>query len=279
MNAVIAGALRQARIETRIQLFTLTGLSWFLWPFIGLVIMFFLRDSSVMGSAVSLAQLGVPGVATMYLVTGGILGIAGGLVQEREDGTLLRAKTVPHGMAAHLIGGIITYGAVSLVPTLAIVLGARLLVPGLGPASAGGWLLVIGVAVLGLFATMPVGAVLGALARGPMAVAMVAMVVYAAMAVSGIFYPLAALPTWLQWVGQVLPTYWVGLGMRAAMLPPEAATLEAGGSFHLVGVVIALLVWAAVGLALAPVALRRMARRQSGSVVAAARDRVMAKGY
>lgn len=279
MNAVLAGAWRQALIETRIQLFTLTGLSWIIWPVIGLVVMFFLRDTSVMGSAVSLAQLGIPGIVTMYLVTGGLLGIAGGLVQEREDGTLLRAKSVPHGMAAHLIGSIGTYGAVSLLPTLALAVGAHLVVPGLGPTGPGGWLLFAGVAVLGLLATMPIGAVLGAVARGPMAIAFVAMVSYAAMAISGVFYPLGALPTWLQWIGQALPTYWVGLGMRAAMLPPEAAALEVDGSFRLAGVVVALLAWAVLGLAFAPAALRRMARRQSGSIVAAARDRVMTKGY
>jgi ABC-2 type transport system permease protein len=32
-------------------------------------------------------------------------------------------------------------------------------------------------------------------------------------------------------------------------------------------------------MAVAPVLLRRMARRQSGSVVAAARERVMQRGY
>ena len=37
--------------------------------------------------------------------------------------------------------------------------------------------------------------------------------------------------------------------------------------------------WAILGLILAMVFLRRMARRQSGSAVAAARERVMARGY
>jgi hypothetical protein len=38
-------------------------------------------------------------------------------------------------------------------------------------------------------------------------------------------------------------------------------------------------VWAVIGMMLAPVVLRRMARRQSGSAVAAARQRIMAKDY
>jgi len=34
-----------------------------------------------------------------------------------------------------------------------------------------------------------------------------------------------------------------------------------------------------IGMTLAPIMLRRMARRQSGSAVAAARERIMSKGY
>lgn len=57
-----------------------------------------------------------------------------------------------------------------------------------------------------------------------------ALVVYASMAVSGIFYPITALPDWLAALGKCLSTYWIGLGYRSALLPPEAAALEAGGS-------------------------------------------------
>jgi ABC-2 type transport system permease protein len=37
--------------------------------------------------------------------------------------------------------------------------------------------------------------------------------------------------------------------------------------------------WAVFGLVLAPILLRRMARRQSGSALAKVRERVMSKGY
>jgi ABC-2 type transport system permease protein len=38
-------------------------------------------------------------------------------------------------------------------------------------------------------------------------------------------------------------------------------------------------VWAVLGMVLAPIVLRRMARRESGSTVAAARERYMSQGY
>ena len=38
-------------------------------------------------------------------------------------------------------------------------------------------------------------------------------------------------------------------------------------------------VWAVIGFLLAPILLRRMARRQSGSALAKVRERYMSKGY
>lgn len=277
--AVLAGVARHARIEARVQLFTWTALGWFLWPAVGLVTLFFLRDTSVMRSAISLAQLGIPGVVAMYVVTGGLLGIGGALVEEREDGTLLRAKTIPGGISAHLAGNMITYGFVALVPVAAFLLVGSVAVETALPATPSRWLLLVAVCLLGLIATMPAGAVLGCLVRGPLAMAVIGTVTMASTAISGIFYPLTALPVWLQWVGQALPTYWIGMGLRAALLPPEAASLELHGSWQLATMTAVLGFWCAAGVLLAPGALRRMARRQSGSVVAAARERVMAKGY
>lgn len=127
--------------------------------------------------------------------------------------------------------------------------------------------------------TLPFGAVLGSLFRSPLSVLWVMLIVYGITALSGIFYPLTALPGWLQGVAQAFPVYWIGLGVRSAVLPGEAVALEVGESWRTLETFGALGVWTVLGLVLAPMALRRMARRQSGSAVAAARERVMARGY
>jgi ABC-2 type transport system permease protein len=57
------------------------------------------------------------------------------------------------------------------------------------------------------------------------------------------------------------------------------AAAEIGGSWRTLETFMMLGAWAALGLLLAPSVLRRMARRQSGSAVARARERIMAKGY
>lgn len=276
---VVRAAARQARIELRIQLFSPLVLGWLWFPFLGLGVMLFLKDTEVLGSSVSLAQLGIPGMLTLTLISGGVLGVAGQLLTERDDGTLLRAKSMPHGMLSHLLGNVLISAGTSLGPVILLLVPAAFLIPGITPTSASGWLLFLAVSVLGLTATLPWGALLGAVMKSPMMIAWTSLVVYGAMAIAGIFYPLAALPGWLQVIGQILPTYWIGLGMRSALLPPEAAALELGGSWHTAETIAILVLWTAVGMALAPGALKRMARRQSGSQVAAASERLMSRGY
>ncbi len=70
----------------------------------------------------------------------------------------------------------------------------------------------------------------------------------------------------------MFPFYWLGLGMRSALLPDAAAAVELSGSWQHLETVAVLGAWAVVGLVLAPVVLRRMARRESGASVEAGRQ-------
>lgn len=126
---------------------------------------------------------------------------------------------------------------------------------------------------------LPWGALLGSVFRSMLGLGMATMSIYAFAAISGLFYPITALPGWLQVIGQVGPLYWIGRGLRSVFLPPEASALEIGGAWGIGLTVLILLAWSVIGLLLAPVFLRRMARKQSGSSVAAARDRALARGY
>lgn len=278
-GAIARGALRQTLIEIRIQMLSPMLLSWLIMPGIGLLVLWFLRDSDVMGSEVSLAQLGIPGLLAMTVVTSGLIGIAGQLITERDDGTLLRAKAVPGGMPSRLIGDVAVNIGTALCPMLLLLGLAGFFVPGIWPSSPLAWFTLLWVSILGLFATLPFGAVFGAMLRTPALLWTTALGTYGLLAVSGIFYPLQALPGWLQVFAQALPVYWTGLGLRTALLPDEAVVLEIGQSWRVLETAGMLGLWTVAGLVLAPIALRRMARRQSGSAVAAARERVLNQGY
>ena len=197
------------------------------------------------------------------------------LTVEREDGTLLRAKATPNGMLGYLVGKIVTVAG-GLVIDLAIVLvPGMFIINGLEYGRPSSWLTLAWVVVLGLVATLPLGAIFGSLISSSRGLGLIMPPIMGMIAISGIFYPITAMPQWLQWVAQVFPIYWLGLGVRSALLPDSAAVVELGESWRHLETVAVLGAWAVLGLVVAPVVLRRMARRESGSSVAARRDKVM----
>ena len=135
-----------------------------------------------MGSDVTLAQLGIPGILAITLLSTGMMGAAGQLVTEREDGTLLRAKAVPNGLAAHLMGNVLVIGAISFSPMLLFVLATTLAYRDATPRGAAGWLVFVGVCLLGLLATLPAGAVLGALVKNMATYGWLTLILYASIA-------------------------------------------------------------------------------------------------
>jgi ABC-2 type transport system permease protein len=144
---------------------------------------------------------------------------------DREDGTLLRAKATPNGMIGYLVGKIVMFALTNLVGLVLLVIPA-LTVAGdllLGPRT---WLLLALVFVLGMVSTVPVSVALGSLVKSAAQTGLLFLASMLLIIPSGIFYPITALPTWLQWVGQGSPFYWLGLGARSAMLPGVAAARE-----------------------------------------------------
>ena len=160
--------------------------------------------------------------------------------------------------------------------TLAIILvPGMLLFDGLRLGSSGSWLTLAWVLLLGLVATMPIGAVLGLLFPGPRSMGLIMVSMMGLVATSGIFYHIGGFPVWLQGIAQVFPIYWLGLGMRSVFLPDALTAAELYHSWRHLEAFGVLSAWAVLGLVIAPVILRRMARRESGSAVAARRERVL----
>ncbi|XVU24386.1 ABC transporter permease [Actinoplanes sp. CA-054009] len=275
MIETVRTGVSRGRIELRQTLTTPLDLWGYLFPtLILLVVLFFMRDATLPGTSFSLGASTLPGMLGMNLAFGGLLTIAQLLVVDREDGTLLRAKATPNGMSGYLIGKVVAVGGMTLVSVLAVLIPGALLVDGLetGP---GTWLTLLWLLPLALLATMPIGAALGSIFESPRAFPVIMIPLFGLIAISGIFYPITAMPGWLQGVAQVFPLYWLGLGMRSAFLPDALAAVELTGSWRALETFGVLAAWAVVGLALAPALLRRMARRESGSAVAARRERMM----
>ncbi len=230
------------------------------------------RDTKIEGTDLMLPSVALPSILGGLVAFGVVIGPAYALAMEKEDGTLLRAKAVPHGLTGYFTGQLL-FQTVSLLPQqLAILIPAFLLFDGL-MADASGWFTVLWVVGLGLLAALPIGMMIGALVPSSQKVGTWGMLPVMVLAgISGIFYPLQQLWEWVQVVAQVFPMYWLGLGMRSAFLPDSAAALELGGDWRTWQTAAVLGTWAVLGALVTPALLRRMARRQSGSQIQSAKE-------
>ncbi|MBP1162936.1 ABC transporter permease [Rhodococcus sp. PvR099] len=280
MNATATRAgLARGGIELR-QLYT-NGpdlIGQFLTPAIALAVLFLLRGRMYGDSGLSVAELAVPGLLGSIIAFNGMYALLNVLVLDREDGTLLRAKAVPRGMTGYFVGKIVA-SAGSVIVQVVVVLGVGMVIIGGSSLSGPGAVVTfVWVVALGLLAVLPFGAILGSVLDTRTAF-LLTMPLMGLIAISGIFYPITALPGWLQAVGQFFPMYWLGLGMRSALLPEEAVAIEIGQSWRHLETAAVLGVWAVVGLMIAPVVLRRMARHESGSSMAERRDKAMQRAF
>jgi ABC-2 type transport system permease protein len=280
MNPTLVAAragLSRGWIEFKQTLTTPGDLSTILITTGGLLAaMIWTRHTHLPGTQFSLGTTMLASVLALNVGYYGVVNMGDLIVVEREDGTLLRAKAIPNGMLGYLLGKVVNIsGQIAFVAAVTLLVGAFLFT-GLAIGSPGSWLTLAWVFVLGLLALLPVGAVLGSLFPSQRSAGPVWLLGLSGVtAISGIFYPITHLPTVLQWTGQVFPIYWLGLGMRSALLPNALAAVEVGHSWRHLATFGVLSAWAVAGLVLAPVVLRRMARRESGSTVAARREKVM----
>lgn len=272
----LRAGLDRAWIEFRQTVTSVAELFSWLWiPLAALLVMYFVGDDPVPGAGVTLGARAIPGILGMNVVFTALLGLAMALTADREDGTLLRAKATPHGMSAYLMGKVLSKAGMTVATVVILLIPTAFLFDGLQMDRVSSWVDLVLVLLLGLVATLPIGAVLGSLFSNVQTLGFITLFLMALVAISGVFYPITALPGWLQFVGQVFPVYWLGLGLRSALLPDDLALAEIGGTWRGWEMVGVLGLWAVVGFVLAPVVLRRMARRESGSAVAARREQLM----
>jgi ABC-2 type transport system permease protein len=276
MMANVRTGVRRGLIELRQAFTTPTDIVGALLPSVVLlVVMVFMKGSTIGNTGFSLGAVALPSSLGMSVGFAGMMALAQQLAVEREDGTLLRAKAIPNGMLTYLIGKIVTVSGTAVAGVLLLLVPGAFLFDGLALDSLGSWLMLFLVLAVGLVATMPIGAVFGSLFKNPRNVGAMMLPMMGLVAVSGIFTPLGEMAGWLQAIGQVFPIYWLGLGMRSALLPNDLAVVEIGQSWRHLETLGVLGVWAVLGMVVAPIVLRRMARRESGSSVAARREKAL----
>jgi ABC-2 type transport system permease protein len=65
---------------------------------------------------------------------------------------------------------------------------------------------------------------------------------------SGVFFPLPALPGWMQQAAALFPLKWMTQGMRSALLPDQARVGELAGAWEHGRTALVLVAWVIIGV-------------------------------
>mgnify|MGYP001163275669 CR=1 FL=1 len=161
----------------------------------------------------------VPGIVAMSIMQLGIFGVVFALVQFRQQGVLRRLKAAPVNPAQFLFAQISTRLTISVLQTLILLLAGMILFDlAVGDGDVVSWLLVIALAVFGgiLFVTMGL-AISGVARTEEVAAPVTNLVSMPMMFLSGVFFPLDALPGVVTAVTQFLPLTFLADAIRAVV--------------------------------------------------------------
>jgi ABC-2 type transport system permease protein len=135
-----------------------------------LVVLWLNRDDTLPGTDVPVALFFLPGLLALQIVFSGAYGMATQLATEREDGTLLRLKSVPGGMTGYVVGQMVRTTLESTFSMVILLIPASFFINGLSANGITGWMEAIGYLLLGLLAVLPLGFIVMTLAEDQVAV-------------------------------------------------------------------------------------------------------------
>lgn len=158
----------------------------------------------------------IPGILGMSLMNSGIIGIATAFVSFREKGILRRIKVTPFALWKFLLARIVAALVMSLL-TSGILIGIGWLLFDL--TVRGNWVVILLALLVGASAMLAIGYAVAAVARNTEAAASYAnMITFPMMFLSGVFFPLGAMPGWLQPLITLMPLKYAVEALRAPML-------------------------------------------------------------
>lgn len=194
----------------------------------------------------------------------GTVTLASTIIGDQEDGTLLRAKTLPGGMLGHISAKSIVVIATSLI-SIVLTIAAANLASGSWLIKPTVWLAVLPlVVVVAIATTAPIGLIMGGLARKVTDVFYVTIVCFAVIVISDVFVPPGLMPDWLTVIAKLFPVYWLGNLSRLSLLGADSPLVTLTTFDWVIGVFV-MIAWLIAGVVFLPRALRKLSRRQSPS--------------
>lgn len=175
-----------------------------------------ISDRTISTIDLSFIDFFVPGILAMSLMNSGIIGLSTAFVSFREQGILRRIKVTPFALWKFILARIVS-SLVVMLATSAILVGVGMLVWGL--TVRGNLLLTLGVLVVGGLAFLAIGYAIAAFARNTESAASYAnLITFPMLFLSGVFFPVDSMPSWIRPVVQFLPLRYLVDALREPMM-------------------------------------------------------------
>lgn len=216
-------------------------------PVILLVIFGSIFNGTIEGTNTDFKQYFVAGIVAAGVMSTAFTGLAISVALERELGLIRRLASSPMPKGAYFVGKVVLVAVTSLLETIILV--------GIGvaffdlqmPTDAQhlvtfAWVLILGTAAMALCglaytALIPSAGTAAAIVTPPFLVLQF---------ISGVFFPFNQLPEWMQTTAGIFPLKWLTQGFRYVFLPEDFQVVEAGGTWNLPAVAVALGMWVVV---------------------------------
>jgi ABC-2 type transport system permease protein len=163
----------------------------------------------------------VPGIIAMAVMTSSLSGAVNVNAQLRQKGVIRKLSTTPITRTDWILSNILYQFILALLSTIAILLVSYAVFDVSLQINA--WLPVF--IVLEVFAFAGIGMILTRVAKeAESAVAAANVIMFPMMFLSGSFFPLEMMPSFLQTFARILPLFYVNEGLRASMVFVDGMT-------------------------------------------------------
>ena len=209
-------------------------------------------------AGVSYAQYLLPAMITTGIMTTCLQNLAVTVAGERENGELKRLAVLPTPSWAHVASKCASNTVLALLNAAMLILVGHWALDIDLPGTARAWGLLAATIVLMVATCTALGLVIGRTRPTQRAASgLVTPVVLILQFVSGIFFPLAQLPTWMVDIFSVFPVRWSAELMREAFLPASFASAEPTGAWETGKALAVIAAWFVGGVVAAVVITRR----------------------
>jgi ABC-2 type transport system permease protein len=258
----LPGTLRTGAVRSAVELKSFFR-NWqslvftLLFPVLLLLVLGSIFGGTVRGTDTSFKQVFMAGIIAAGIMSVSFSGLAISIALERDDGTVRRLATTPMPRSAYFVGKVVRVLVTGVLET------ALLLVLSIGvfhlpmPSTAGRWLTLAWVLVLGAIACSLLAVAYTALIpNGRSAVAIVTPPFILLQFISGVFFPYNQLPPWMRTLAAFFPLKWMAQGLRSVFLPDAFTRVEPAAGWEHGRIALVLALWSVAALVISVLTFR-----------------------